>query len=104
MNEKSQFIEKAKAHLNQLGTELSSLEAKVSEAGKQADDWTSNQATKLKKEWETARQEMTSIAKRIESEGEEAVSDAKEQAERQWDALQAAVKAYRSHLEETVAG
>lgn len=102
MNKNSTFVEKAKAHLEELGSELSDLEARVSDAGQKADAWTSDQADKLKKDWETARDEMTSIAERIETEGEEAVSDAKEKAERHWDALQAAVKAYRDHLDTSV--
>ena len=102
MNTNTTFIEKAKAHLEQLGSELSDLEARVSDAGQKADEWTSSQADKLKKDWETARDEMTSIAERIETEGDDAVSDAREKAERHWDALQAAVKAYRDHLDTAV--
>ena len=40
------------------------------------------------------------IADRARTEGEEAVREAKEKAERHYEALQAAVKAYRDHLDQ----
>ena len=103
MKHNSQFIENAKAHLEQLGDDLSDLESKVTKAGKEADEWSATQVNKLKKDWEEAKTEMKTIATRIESEGEASVEDAKAKAERHWDALQAAVKAYRDHLEKSVA-
>jgi len=103
MKHNSQFIENAKANLDKLGDELTDLETKVSDAGQQADEWSATQVNKLKKDWEEAKTEMKTIATRIESEGEASVEDAKAKAERHWDALQAAVKAYRGHLEKSVA-
>lgn len=103
MTKHSEFIESAKAHLDELGAELSTLDTKLNDAGRKADTWTSDQASKLKKDWEETKAEMTSIAHRIETEGEEAVGEAREKAERHWEALQAAVKTYRDHLEKTVA-
>lgn len=103
MKHNSQFIENAKAHLDQLGDELTDLETKVGEAGQRADEWSTKQVNKLKKDWEEAKTEMKTIATRIEYEGEASVEEAKEKAERHWDALQAAVKAYRGHLEKSAA-
>lgn len=104
MSKSEDFVEKVRTHIDELGAELSTLEVKLHDAGEKADAWTSDQASKLKKDWENAKAEMTSIADRIENEGEEAVDDAKAAAERHWEALQAAVKTYRDHLEKNVAG
>lgn len=103
MTKTPDFLETAKSHLEALGSELSALENKISEAGQKADAWSGEQAAKLKQDWENARAEMASIAERIDAEGEEAVGDARQKAERHWDALQAAVRTYRDHVEKSVA-
>ena len=103
MTKNSQYIENAKAHLDQLGEELSELESKVSKAGKEADEWSVKQAGKLKKDWEAATSEMKSLADKIEAEGEASIEKAKERADSHWHALKAAVKTYRSHVEKSVA-
>ena len=97
------FVEEAKASLDVLDDELNELEGKVKAASEHADEWSTKQVHKLKKDLHQARTEMDGIAERIESEGEASVKQAKEQAERHWEALQAAVKAYRGHLNKTVA-
>ncbi|MDA4847019.1 hypothetical protein [Hoeflea poritis] len=96
------FMEQAKMHLDRVGEELSEVEKKLATASDDADNWTTEQAEKLKADWNRAREEMDSIAKRIESEGEEAVNDAKAKAERHWDALKSAVKTYRDHVERAI--
>ncbi len=103
MNKNAEFVETAKARLDELGKEFSALDAKLNDAGRTADTWTNAQASKLKKDWEQAKADVSSIAQRIETEGEEAVGDAREKAERHWEALRAAVKTYREHLEKDVA-
>lgn len=101
MNKKADFVDYAKSHLDKLGDELSDLDTKLRDLGHKADSWSSDQAAKLKEDWEKARTEMAAIAERIETEGEDAVGDARRNAERHWAALQAAVSAYRAHLEQT---
>ena len=96
------FIEQARKHLDRVGNELSEVEKKIAATGDSADKLTAGQAKKLQADWNRAREEMDSLAKRIESEGEDAVNDAKANAERHWDALKAAVKAYRNHVDSTL--
>lgn len=98
--ETSKFVEKAKACIDDIGAELSELEQKTRAAGERADMWSAKQVEKLKEDWSQARFEMEDIADRAKSEGDEAVRDAKEKAERHYEALQAAVKAYRDHLDQ----
>lgn len=100
--ETSKFVEKAKAYIDTIGAELNELELKAKTAGKDADNWSAAQVDKLKRDWSQAKDEMDNIADRAKEEGEEAVREAKEKAERHYEALQAAVKAYRSHLNEAV--
>ena len=96
------FIEQAKMHLDRVGDELSEVEKKLAATSENADKWTANQAEKLKNDWIRAREEMDSIAKRIEAEGEDAVNDAKARAERQWEALKVAVKTYRDQIDQAL--
>ena len=103
MTKTPDFLETAKSHLDALGSELSALENKISEASQKADAWSGEQTAKLKQDWENAWAEMASIAERIDAEGEEAVGDARQRAERHWDVLQAAVNTYRDHLKKNVA-
>ena len=98
--ETSKFVEKAKACIDDIGAELSELEQKAKAAGESADTWSQAQVEKLKEDWSQAKTEMEDIADRAKTEGEEAVRDAKEKAERHYEALQAAVKAYRDHLDQ----
>ncbi len=58
------------------------------------------QVEKLKEDWSQAKEDMEDIADRAKTEGEEAVQEAKDKAERHYEALQAAVKAYRDHLDQ----
>ena len=98
--ETSKFVERAKACIDDLGAELSELERKAKAAGNEADDWSTDQVEKLKEDWAQAKEDMEQIADRAKTEGDEAVRDAKEKAERHYEALQAAVKAYRDHLDQ----
>lgn len=102
MTKTPDFLETAKSHLDALGSELMELENKISEVGEKADQWSGAQAAKLKQDWQNARAEMASIAERIDTEGEKAVGDARQRAERHWDALQAAVRTYRDHVEKSL--
>lgn len=99
MTTESNFIEQAKMHLDRVGDELSEVEKKITATSETADKWTADQVEKLKNDWKQAREEMDSLAKRIESEGEEAVNEAKAKAEKHWDALKTAVKTYRDHVD-----
>ena len=102
MTTEQSFIEQAKSHLDRVGEELSEVEKKLAAASENADVWTTNQAEKLKNDWIRAREEMDSIANRIETEGEDAVNEAKAKAERHWEALKVAVKTYRDHLDKAL--
>lgn len=93
------FIERAKMHLDRVGDELTEVENKLAATSENADKWTANQAEKLKNDWIRAREEMDTLAQRIETEGEDAVNDAKARAERHWEALKVAVKTYRDHID-----
>lgn len=99
MTKTTKFEEKAKAYIDEIGEELGELEQKAKHAGEDADEWSAAQVAKLKEDWAKARTEMEDIAQRAREEGEDSIRDAREKAERHWDALQAAVKAYRDHLE-----
>ena len=98
--ETSKFVEKAKACIDSIGLELGELEQKAKAAGDRADDWSAKQVEKLKEDWSQAKEDMENIADRARAEGEEAVQEAKDKAERHYEALQAAVKAYRDHLDQ----
>ncbi|MEM7070097.1 MAG: hypothetical protein AAF478_14565 [Pseudomonadota bacterium] len=103
MTKTSEFIDNAKNHLDQLGQELTDLEGKVTKAGKNADEWSANQVNKLKQDWLQAKTNMDELADRIQSESEASVAEAKDKAQRHWDALQAAVQTYRNHVEKPAA-
>ena len=95
------FIEKAKDDYHRVDADLKAFEQKVKNAGERADGWTKNQVTKLKTDLIEARDKVTDLAERIDREGEEAVTEAHDHAKRHWDALHAAVDAYRAHLDNT---
>lgn len=97
--ETSKFVERAKACIDTIGAELGELELKAKAASSDADDWSATQVEKLKRDWTQAKDQMEQIADRANEEGEDAVREAKEKAQRHYEALQAAVKAYRNHLE-----
>lgn len=101
MSENRKFIDDAQAHIKAFGHELDSLEAKLKDAGESADAWSSQQAAKLRQDWEKAKSEVGSIVERIETDSDDALNDARQQAQNHWDALKAAVKTYRDHVENT---
>lgn len=98
----SEFVQKAKDDYHRIDSELKAYEKKVKDAGEAADTWTKDQATKLKADLTAAKQKVTDLAERMDREGEEAVTEAHDQAKRHWDALHAAVAAYREHVTKTV--
>ncbi len=98
----SDFIHKAKDDYNRIDADLKSFEEMIRHAGEKADGWTRDQAAKLKADLAEAHEKVTQLASRIDREGEEALGDAHDQAKRHWEALHAAVAAYRDHLEKTV--
>ena len=98
----SDFIQKAKDDYARVEAELKAAEQKIAVAGEAADNWTKDQAAKLKSDLADAKQRVTDLAERIDREGEEAVTEAHDQAKRHWDALHAAVATYRDHISRTV--
>jgi len=98
----SDFIQKAKDDYHRVEAELKASEKKIKDAGDAADKWTKDQAAKLKADLADAKQKVTDLAERIDREGEEAVTEAHDQAKRHWDALHAAVATYREHVAKAV--
>ena len=98
----SEFLQNAKEDYNRVDADLKAFEQRVRDAGDRADNWTKDQIAKLKADLADARDKVTSLAERVDREGEEAVNEAHESAKRHWNALHAAVSAYRDHLEKTV--
>ncbi len=95
----SDFLDKANEDYNRVNAELKAFEQKVKDAGDRADSWTKDQVTKLKTDLAVAHDKVTNLAEQIDREGEEAVTEAHDHARRHWDALNAAVTAYRDHLD-----
>lgn len=98
----SDFIQKAKDDYHRVEAELKETEQKIKNAGDAADNWTKAQAAKLKADLDDAKQKVTDLAERIDREGEEAVTEAHDEAKRHWDALHAAVATYRDHVAKKV--
>ena len=98
----SEFIQKAKDDFARVDAELKEAEQKIKDAGERADTWTKDQAAKLKADLTAAKDKVTNLAERIDREGEEAVTEAHDQAKRHWDALHAAVATYREHVAKSV--
>ncbi|MBO9435284.1 hypothetical protein J7394_13790 [Ruegeria sp. R13_0] len=99
----SEFVQKAKDDYARVEDELKSFEQKVKDAGEATDKWTQEQVTKLQSDLQEAKDKVTDLADRIQQEGEDAVTDAHDQAKNHWEALHAAVAAYRDHLDKSVA-
>ena len=93
-----EFVERAKCNLDQIDEELGALEARVKRCGEHANAWVTSQAQKLRADVETARAEVSAIASRVEGDVAVQLEDSKANAQRHWEALQAAVKAYREHV------
>ncbi|WP_152435201.1 hypothetical protein [Erythrobacter sp. THAF29] len=93
-----EFVERARSNLDQIDDELSALEARVKRCGEHADAWVARQAQKLRADVEAARAEVSAIASRVEGDVAMQFEDSKANAERHWEALQAAVIAYREHV------
>lgn len=103
MTKFSEFVQKAKDDYARVEDELKAFEKRVKDAGEKTDAWTMDQVKKLKSDLDEAKAKVTHLADRIQSEGEEAVTDAHDQAKSHWEALQAAVSAYREHIDRSVA-
>ena len=99
----SDFVQKAKDDYARVEDELKAFEKKVKDAGDATDHWTKEQVSKLQTDLKEAKDKVTDLADRLQREGEDAVTDAHDQAKSHWEALQAAVAAYREHLDKSVA-
>ena len=102
MSAYTEFLQNAKDDYDRVEADLEAYEKKVKEAGDRADSWTKDQVEKLKTDLADARETIAKLADRIDQEGDEAVTEAHDHAKRHWNALNAAVSAYRDHLEKTV--
>lgn len=96
--ETDKFVERAKAGLDQIDTELGVLEARVTACRDAGDQWAANQARKLRADVETAKAEVTAIEDHLKADVTADLDRSKADAERHWAALKAAVKAYREHV------
>lgn len=93
-----EFIERAECNLDQIDVELSALETRVKRCGENSDAWLTSQAQKLRADVEAARAEVSAIASSVEGDVTVQIEDSKANAQLHWEALQAAVKAYREHV------
>ena len=103
MSKYENFVQNSKQQLDRLGEELNELEAKVKEAGQQADDWSRNQIAKLKSDWSEAKTKIDHVAQQHHDEIEASWAQVKSDVEHHWSALQAAVSTYRKHVEDNSA-
>lgn len=99
----SEFVQKAKDDYAHVEDELKTFEKKVKDAGDATDAWTKEQVAKLQSDLQDAKDKVTALADRLHQEGDEAVGEAHDQAKSHWEALHAAVAAYREHLDKSVA-
>ena len=99
MSNYENFVQSSKEQLDRLGEELNELEAKVKNAGQQADDWSRNQIAKLKSDWSLAKTKIDRVAQQHHEEVEASWAQVKTDVENHWTALQAAVATYRKHVE-----
>ncbi len=96
MSETATFIENAKAQLDKLGQDIAALEAKAKESKEGADAWVTEKADKLRRDWDDAKAHVDTMVDQEKAEWDQAKTDA----QRQWNALQDAIRTYRSHVED----
>lgn len=99
MSEYEKFVQRSKEQLDRIGKELTELESKVKDAGQHADEWSRTQIAMLKADWTEAKTKVDRVAKQHHEEIEASWSQVKSDMENHWNALQAAVTTYRSHVE-----
>lgn len=84
-----------------LETGLREAERKVLTAGDAAGLWVKEQADKLKAGSTHAKQKIAFLAECAEQESETAMAEAQDDLRRHWDALTAAVAAYRTQVSDS---
>ncbi len=99
----SDFVQKAKDDYARVEDELKAFEKKIQDAGDATDHWTKEQVAKLQSDLKEAQDKVTDFADRLHKEGEDAVTEVHDQAKSHWEALHAAVAAYREHLDKSIA-
>ena len=96
MSNHQQFIDDSKKHLDRLSGELDHLDQQLKTAGSKVDTWYGEQMQTLRDQWNEANSHVEKLTAETQSQAEAFVDQAKEDADRHWKALQAAVKTYRT--------
>ncbi len=103
MSDHQTFIEQAKSQLDKLNNDLNELDRKAQTAAQSASDWSTEQMTKLRNDWQEASAKVEKLASDANAEAKSSYDEAKTEAERHWKALHAAVQTYRAQTESTAA-
>jgi len=93
------FIEEAKSQLDKLGAELDELEDKVNTQHEHASAWYGEQMTKLRTEWQETGAKIQKLTADVQAEAQTSYEAAKNELERNYEALANAVKTYREQIE-----
>ncbi len=102
MSDHKQFIEDAQKQLDTLGADLDNLDGQLKSAGSKADAWCTSQMQQLRSQLADAKAHVDKVAMDAQSQATVVIDQAKEDTERHWKALQAAVKTYREVVDRTV--
>ncbi len=103
MSNHVQTVEKVKAQLDRLGSELDELDHKLKTECRNASAWYGEQMGKLRTEWRDAQSKIERLSAEGQAEAQSAYQTAADDAERHWKALKAAVQTYRQQVETNVA-
>jgi hypothetical protein len=91
----TKVIESAKSKLDQLNIELGKIEIAASKKSNEAKAELKGKMAMLRAEWHTARAKLY----QFQADAKIKADDAKNDMERRWDALQAAIATYRKEVE-----
>ena len=100
MSNTQSFIESAKAQLDKLGQGIEAFEAKANSAMDGADSWVADKAEKLRRDWSDAKTHVETMVDQERDLAKDGWDKAKTDAQRQWNALQEAIKTYRAHVDD----
>ncbi|MEM9470876.1 MAG: hypothetical protein AAGA00_02890 [Pseudomonadota bacterium] len=103
MSQTDQFVAETLRQLKRIEDELSEIETGLRHSTAQVDSWTQQQLAKLKADWHDVKHELEELAKTHQTEVEASWEQLRNDAEHHWQALHAAVQAYREHVHKNVA-
>lgn len=104
MSSNDSFVAQAKKNLDSLGAELDHLEGQIRTEHANASAWYKEQMARLRGEWRDAHSKIETMARDSNAKAEASYNAAKDDVERHWSALQAAVRTYRQHVESGTQG